>query len=962
MGFFDNPIEEIGDTVDDVVEDVTGGDDEESQSSQPPASFPDGTDTDGDGSPDASFPDSDPEPEPDPDPPASFPSDDTETDTGGGGGFTGGTDTDGFGNQKEDDSSSNSSNDDSTSVVVTGGPGTGKEQKTVGVGDDLEEAQADAAANPNFDAAEGSEIDSIEESIGADGAADKDSSSVVVTGGPGTGKPQKTVGQGNTTLQARRDAARNQRFNAAQGGAVDALETGLNIGQGDGTSSNELINNLRGNGRSNSRNQNKINNLTNNNIDRQDVRDLDPVESQPFRSGRIFESLEERRRETEKAFEEKPEALANLFEVGSDLQGFETAEDVAFRQADSLEEQQNISEIDRLSVDEQVQNRIDQLVAAGIITEEEEDLVEATATSASVEKKADVLSENFVFQELGDLIASGESFFVDSTQSQNQFLEENNLDVDVGKPDRPELNESFTVENASIEGLPEPPANATSTDNVEGLQDINVTERGDTRAENLAGLVLDPAQFVTSGRQFEAGLERAVEGQTEGDLTEEAAAAGTVGAGVLANQISEDPLGFAIEEGIGPGAAITKGSGVSTDSFTPSLARQDPAFQAPESVGSKGRTGDGKEFEGTSSFQPEGTQDVAGRLVGSERQLQRQEGLRSSVDPEEAVRLENNFEDQGTSLTDIVLGGDRLPEDPTARGEILNPGNIEAVNPVSFTLEGGTETVQGRLDRLEALRQEFGPGENRQADMFRELRRQEAREEPGLTERTKEVLTNTRKGQAELVLEEKPGDVDKGDTVDTEKLVGRDDRRQDVDDRAVDFTERDGLDSRGRSRDSAVESVNDRIDAGVETIGFSGIDTDTDLGVDQGQGQGLDQDQGVEPEQPFDIDNQQEPGNAGIGGVDNVFRNFEERVNETFQRGRSEERRGRRKGGFPGLEIDLELGGGRSFDDFGGSESPQAAPSVDAILFGDTTEEEVEDEKVFTGFETREVSEEFNLF
>lgn len=46
------------------------------------------------------------------------------------------------------------------------------------------------------------------------------------------------------------------------------------------------------------------------------------------------------------------------------------------------------------------------------------------------------------------------------------------------------------------------------------------------------------------------------------------------------------------------------------------------------------------------------------------------------------------------------------------------------------------------------------------------------------------------------------------------------------------------------------------------------------------------------------------------------------------------------------------------------SESPEAAPSVDAILFGDTREEELEDDTVFTGFEVREVEEDdiFNLF
>lgn len=48
------------------------------------------------------------------------------------------------------------------------------------------------------------------------------------------------------------------------------------------------------------------------------------------------------------------------------------------------------------------------------------------------------------------------------------------------------------------------------------------------------------------------------------------------------------------------------------------------------------------------------------------------------------------------------------------------------------------------------------------------------------------------------------------------------------------------------------------------------------------------------------------------------------------------------------------------FEDTETEEQPKAAPSVDAILFGETTED-LEDETVFTGFETRPVPDDFDL-
>jgi len=876
---------------------------------------------------------------------------------------SGGDDDSDFGGDSGGDiqDQTNNNEDDSTVVTVVGDPGSKEGLTTVGRGDTIEESERDAALNDDFDADEGTDIDSIEESLGTDQPdinpddSESSSKSVVVT--DNQEGEQETVAVAQTDQGAKVQAAANPRFDADKGTEIDAVETGLGFDQGDGTDAN-VISNLRSNNTGRNTGEGRS-------IDRQDVRDLDPVESNPIQSGRLFESSRERRRETERAFQEKPTALANLFRVGSDAGGFETAEDVAFRQADSLQEQKNIGQIEEPSVDERVRNRVDQLVAADVITEEERNLVEATATSASVEEQADILSQNPLFQAGGDVIAAGESFFVDAAQAENQLLENLGLENNVGRIDRPDINQTVDLENDTIENLPQPPANATVSDQDTGIQDINASRRGDRRAGNLAGLVLDPAQFVTAGRQFKAGTERAIQGQTEGDLTEEAVAAGTVGAGVLAQQVSRDPLGFAIEEGLAPGAAVSKGTGFQPrqigsnvkDSVTASEVETDPAFQVPEDFGSEGRTGEGRDIEGTASFQPEGTQDVAGRVVGNPEELQRINDLSRERSPEEAVQLVNERSDRSISLTDIVLGGDRLPDDTAVQAEVLNPDNIEAVDPLTFTPVGGTETVQPSISRTEALREEFGVEENRQEAMFQELERQERREQPDLSERAKDVLTNTRKGELKLVQEQKPSDVDTGNTVDTERLVDGNDRRQDVADKPSrrGRTERD---PREEFRETPTEKFNDRIEAGADVIGFTGTGT----GIDLESNQGIDQrqDQGTDVDQPIQFEEDQTgTGQAQGRGTGEAFgrtnqRTFEERVEETFGRSESASR------GRSRLDFDLDEDENPNQDalqasDPGAEEDPSAAPSVDAILFGDTSEEDKDDEEVFSGFETRQL-------
>src|SRR6056297_414758 len=137
--------------------------------------------------------------------------------------------------------SSSSNDDSSTSVVVTGGAGSGEPQTTVGQGDTVQEAQVDAATNPDFDADEGDEVDALEKSFGTDQPRvnpddqKSDSTNVVVTGGPGSGEPQTTVGQGQTRRGAMAQAAANPKFDADKGTDIDRFEAARGAGQGDNT-------------------------------------------------------------------------------------------------------------------------------------------------------------------------------------------------------------------------------------------------------------------------------------------------------------------------------------------------------------------------------------------------------------------------------------------------------------------------------------------------------------------------------------------------------------------------------------------------------------------------------------------------------------------------------------------------------------------------------------------------------
>jgi hypothetical protein len=127
-----------------------------------------------------------------------------------------------------------------------------------------------------------------------------------------------------------------------------------------------------------------------------------------------------------------------------------------------------------------------------------------------------------------------------------------------------------------------------------------------------------------------------------------------------------------------------------------------------------------------------------------------------------------------------------------------------------------------------------------------------------------------------------------------------------------------------------------------------------DFKQDQGQRPGQDQ------RQPQDQDRTQQPRQRQEprpDRPDNIF-NQDFDIPERPNRRRQDEEQGRRR-----RDRDFDIDFGREnnepekilgfSDEPEVSEQPEAAPSVDAILFGETGDEDKDDEEVFSGFETR---------
>lgn len=156
------------------------------------------------------------------------------------------------GSSSSDDSSSSSSSSsssgggsdpddpsDAKNVIVSGGGSSSNPQTVVGTGDTKQEAQLDAATSGDFSADEGTQIDRLQERLGSDPL--ESGKNVIVTGGAGSKQEQTLVGQGKSRFQAELQAARNTRFDAAEGTRVDVLETSLGRGLGDGTQASQAF-------------------------------------------------------------------------------------------------------------------------------------------------------------------------------------------------------------------------------------------------------------------------------------------------------------------------------------------------------------------------------------------------------------------------------------------------------------------------------------------------------------------------------------------------------------------------------------------------------------------------------------------------------------------------------------------------------------------------------------------------
>ena len=162
-----------------------------------------------------------------------------------GGGFSVGDDDSSSSSSSSSGGSSSSSSDptdpdNAKNVIVSGGGSSSEPQTIVGTGDTESEAKIDAATNQNFDAAEGTEIDSLEERLGSDPR--RTGKSVTVTGGAGSRQEQTVVGTGESRFESEARAARNPRFDADEGTRVDALETAMDQGQADGTDALQPLN------------------------------------------------------------------------------------------------------------------------------------------------------------------------------------------------------------------------------------------------------------------------------------------------------------------------------------------------------------------------------------------------------------------------------------------------------------------------------------------------------------------------------------------------------------------------------------------------------------------------------------------------------------------------------------------------------------------------------------------------
>jgi len=593
--------------------------------------------------------------------------------------------------EPEDDESGVSSGDsdsgdDSTVVTVVGDPGSEEGLTTVGRGDTIEESERDAALNEDFDADEGTDIDGIEEDLGTDQPdinpddSESSSKSVVVT--DNQKGQQETVAVAQTDQGAKVQAAANQGFDAAEGTQIDALETDLGFGQGDGTPFQDTDNRQPSSGTESRR---RSDNVFEDNL--QDAIRLQAQESRTTRNRSEFDV-------------EQPQAQFTPNNPLGNQTGLFTPVDFNVGQDASQTE----NRVERATGNEQFAESVATAQAGG---------------TAFVQGFANIPSgvENVLTNPRGSAEA-----FVTSTSRTVDRLGEKDFRLETPRDFRKQAREDSLLLSALTAPL------------------------------------------------FGAGLASQF-GRTVGNVN------------VPNTQVS------GVTDSAGVLTSLKRGSGVDDatragrktidivdEKVTPSDLQQDPAFQVPEGFGSKPDPETSTSTQ-TSANQPD-------------------------------TFFGEDFEPPTTSFKDIAKGN--TPRKVGERRQVLDPEQIEGVDPLTLTPEGGTRDVTPTQSRTEAVktRLERRKRSDRQTAQFEQ--------QDLLPEETtlNDILGNTRKGQLgaggggslKVVQKEKPSDVDTGDTVDTDKLVSQDDRRSEFLDtgtsRRKDRIEDDFLDRRPRDRNS----------------------------------------------------------------------------------------------------------------------------------------------------------------
>ena len=323
--------------------------------------------------------------------------------------------------------------------------------------------------------------------------------------------------------------------------------------------------------------------------------------------------------------------------------------------------------------------------------------------------------------------------------------------------------------------------------------------------------------------------------------------------------------------------------------------------------------------------------------------------------PETGVRGEP-FRPETPEFQDILTGD--TPQKTPERKEVLDPRELEGVDPVTFTPEGGTTDVTPTQSRTEALKLLI--------ERSRQDTRQQAQFDVQDFGEDSSILSNTRKGQAQLVQKEKPRQPDTD--ADSRRRIGGDDRRQDVADNQVQFTE-----SLDRPEPRRQDRQTETFDPGFNIQGVPSIGAGILSGARQGTGTGIVPDTGLDQAQDFLPDTGQDNRQRSrpeeetntpplFGRPQQEASSFTESsfLPETGMKNQGGRFRARDGSGrtrdLPETEREDEEDLFPFFEDEASDVQDQAgfAPSLSATVFDVEAEaEDFDEDQVFSGLETR---------